>query len=64
MNLSREEIQDLEDAIYFAGELIALRQGQFADYSEHELERAGKFVQRLLKLKTKLGSRVAIGGRS
>lgn len=61
MNFSREEIQDLEDAIYHAAEHIAWKQESFSDYSKTDLKRMNKFVERLMKLKTRLGEPVGQG---
>jgi HEPN domain-containing protein len=51
---TRNEIQDLEEAIYMALELISCKQESPDDYSKTDLKRMIKCVERLLKLKSKL----------
>lgn len=48
-NFTKEEIQDLEDAIHFACDLIALRE-ELGTWENPE--RIRKFVTRLMQLKT------------
>jgi hypothetical protein len=61
MNFTREEIQDLEDAIHDASELISWKQESHDDYSERDLKRMNRYVERLLKLKNRLSEPVAHG---
>jgi hypothetical protein len=49
-----EEIQDLEDAIYFAAEHIAWKQENFLDYSKKELGQMSRYLARIMKLKARL----------
>lgn len=61
MSFTPEEIQDLEDAIYFTAELMALRQ---EEYSPAERARTSRFVIRLLALRTKLSEPVKVTGNN
>jgi hypothetical protein len=63
MNLTPEEIHDLEEAIWLASEFIALRQGVYAYYSEKDAkERSSLFIRRLLALKNKISAEGLVEG--
>ena len=57
---TREEIQDLEDAIYFTVEHVVRKQ-ELRAHTEKEIERMNKFVERLLKLRRQLKCPVGQG---
>jgi hypothetical protein len=61
MNLTPQEVQDLEDAIFYAGIFLTKKQ-ESPGVTASEIRTIGLFITRILKLKTKLSEPAVVAG--